>query len=216
MTPPERGTRKTKWVAPAAALSWAVLGLLWAQVLALPHPLLPPPSFAELLGRIPATPRPERFIVMLFKETSLLLTAYALLGMLMCTLTFRAGARKSSLVATLLCVAIAVASLVPVAQATKTASAEGVPLSHGLFLRPLSGTEALRVPFPGNRAVRPIGGRGPQSGRLRTTRRRQGSRPPLRTERRRTGAAGGDRGARRRLAFGRARRFPKLGRLARR
>ena len=40
--------------------------------------LLPPPSFAELLGRVPATPRPERFIVMLFKETSLLLTAFAL------------------------------------------------------------------------------------------------------------------------------------------
>jgi acetyl esterase/lipase len=66
---------------------------------------------------------------MLFKETSLLLTAYALLGLLMCTLAGRAGARKSSLLATLLCVAIAVTSLVPVAQATKTSSAEGVPLS---------------------------------------------------------------------------------------
>ena len=76
MTPPERGRRKTKWVAVAAALSWAVLGLLCAQVLALPHPFLPPPSFAELLGRIPATTRPDRFIIMLFKETSLLLTAY--------------------------------------------------------------------------------------------------------------------------------------------
>jgi hypothetical protein len=100
---------------------------------------------------------------MLFKETSLLLTAYALLGLLMCTLAGRAGARKSSLVATLLCVTIAVASLVPVAQATKTAFAEGVPLSHGVFRRPLSGTGALRGPFPGNRAVRPLGGRGPQS-----------------------------------------------------
>src|SRR5918995_4983928 len=115
MTPPERGRRKTKWVAVAAALSWAVLGLLWAQVLALPHPFLPPPSFAELLGRIPATTRPDRFIIMLFKETSLLLTAYALLGLLMCALAGRAGARKSSLVATLLCVTIAVASLVPAA-----------------------------------------------------------------------------------------------------
>ena len=36
---------------------------------------------------------------MLFKETSLLLTAYALLGMLMRTLAGRAGARKRSLVA---------------------------------------------------------------------------------------------------------------------
>ena len=129
MTPPERGRRKTKWIATAAALSWAILGLLWAQVLALPHPFLPPPSFAELLGRIPATSRPERFIIMLFKETSLLLTAYALLGLLMCALAGRAGASKSSLGATLLCVTIALASLVPVVQATKTASAEGVPLS---------------------------------------------------------------------------------------
>ena len=132
MKPPKSATRKTEWLARAAAataLIWAVLGVLWAQVILLPHPLLPPPSFAELLGRVPATTRPDRFIVMLFKETSLLLTAYALLGMLMCTLAGRAGARKSSLLATLLCVTIAVASLVPVAQATKTASAEGVPLS---------------------------------------------------------------------------------------
>jgi hypothetical protein len=131
MKPPKSATRKMDrfaTVAAATTLIWAALGLLWAQVILLPHPLLPPPSFAELLGRIPATPRPERFIVMLFKETSLLLTAYALLGLLMCALTSRAGARKSSLVATFLCVTIAVASLVPVAQATKTASAEGVLL----------------------------------------------------------------------------------------
>src|SRR5918995_1953930 len=138
MTPPERGRRKTKWVAVAAALSWAVLGLLWAQVLALPHPFLPPPSFAELLGRIPATTRPDRFIIMLFKETSLLLTAYALLGLLMCALAGRAGARKSSLVAALVCVTIALASLVPVVQATKTASAEGVPLSLTGYFADLS------------------------------------------------------------------------------
>ena len=87
---------------------------------------------------------------MLFKETSLLLTAFALLGLLMCALAGRAGARKSSLVAALLCVTIAVASLVPVAQATKTASAEGVPLSlTGYFADLVSGTGALRGPFPG-------------------------------------------------------------------
>ena len=116
MKPPKSATRKTEWLARAAAataLIWAVLGVLWAQVILLPHPLLPPPSFAELLGRVPATTRPDRFIVMLFKETSLLLTAYALLGMCMCTLAGRAGARKTSLLATLLCVTIAVASLVP-------------------------------------------------------------------------------------------------------
>jgi hypothetical protein len=197
MKPPKSATRKTEWLARAAAataLIWAVLGVLWAQVILLPHPLLPPPSFAELLGRVPATTRPDRFIVMLFKETSLLLTAYALLGMLMCTLAGRAGARKTLLLATLLCVTIAVASLVPVAQAT--------------------GTGALRRSFPGNRAVCPIGRRGSQSERLGTARRGQGARPPLRTGRRRTGPAGGDSGARRRLAVGRAQRFPKLGRLA--
>jgi hypothetical protein len=133
MKSPKRGTRKRKWFAAAAAataLSWAVLGLLWAQVILLPTPpLLPPTSWAELLGRIPATPRPERFIVMLFKETSLLLTAFALIGLLLCALASRAGARKSSLIATAVCAAILVVSLVPVARAMKTASAEGVPLS---------------------------------------------------------------------------------------
>src|SRR5215212_5997824 len=218
MKPPKSATRKTEWLARAAAataLIWAVLGVLWAQVILLPHPLLPPPSFAELLGRVPATTRPDRFIVMLFKETSLLLPAYALLGMLMCTLAGRAGARKSSLLATLLCVTIAVASLVPRGTGYQDLLRRGrAALSHGIFRRPRSGTGALRRSFPGNRAVRPIGGRGPQSGRLGTTRRGQGSRPPLRTGRRRTGAASGDSGARWRLAFGRAQRFPKLGRLA--
>ncbi len=142
MKSPESGTRKRKWFAAAAAataLSWAVLGLLWAQVILLPSPpLLPPPSWAELLGRIPATPRPERFIVMLFKETSLLLTAFALIGLLLCALASRAGARKSALVATAVCAAILVVSLVPVAQAMKTASAEGVPLSLTRYFADLS------------------------------------------------------------------------------
>ncbi len=137
MKSPRSGTRKTKWFA-AAALSWAVLGLLWAQVIMLPHPLLPAPSWAELLGRIPATPRPERFIVMLFKETSLLLTAFALIGLILCALASRAGARKSALVATAVCAAILVVSLVPVAQAMKTASAEGVPLSLTRYFADLS------------------------------------------------------------------------------
>jgi acetyl esterase/lipase len=141
MKSPRSGTRKTKWFAAAAAataLSWAVLGLLWAQVILLPHPLLPPPSWAELLGRIPTTPRPERFIVMLFKETSLLLTAFALIGLLLCALASRTGARKSSLVATAVCAAILVVSLAPVAQAMKTASAEGVQLSLTRYFADLS------------------------------------------------------------------------------
>jgi acetyl esterase len=147
MTTPERGTRKTKRFAAAAALSWAVFGLLWAQVLALPHPLLPPPSFAELLGRIPATPRPERFIVMLLKETSLLLFGFALLGLTLAALARRAGARKSSLVAALLCAVTVAVSLTPVAQAMKAASAEGVPLS-------LTGYFAGLSPVPDRFSVR--------------------------------------------------------------
>ncbi len=142
MNPPKSGTRKTGWfatVAAATALIWVALGLLWAQVILLPEPLLlPPPSWAELLGRIPATPRPERFVVMLLRETSLLLTFYALLGLLMCALAGRIGARKSSLVAALVCMTIAVASLTPVAQATKTASAESVPLSLARYFADLS------------------------------------------------------------------------------
>jgi hypothetical protein len=138
MKSPKSGTRKTA-AAAATALSWAVLGLLWAQVILLPHPLLPPPSWAELLGRIPATPRPERFIVMLFKDTSLLLlTAFALIGLLVCALASHAGARKSALVATAVCAAILLISLVPVAQAMKTTSAEGVPLSLTRYFADLS------------------------------------------------------------------------------
>jgi acetyl esterase/lipase len=147
MTTPERRERKTKWFAAALALSWAVLGLLWAQVLALPRPLLPPPGFADLLGRIPATPRPERFIVMLLKETSLLLFGFALLGLALAALARRAGAGKSSLVAALLCVATVAVSLTPVAQAMKTASAEGAPLS-------LTGYVAGLSPVPDRFAVR--------------------------------------------------------------
>ncbi len=126
---PDRGSGKTRWFAAAAALSWAILGLLWGQVLALSRPLLPPPSFAELIGRIPATPRPERFIVMLLKETSLLLFGFALLGLALAALARLAGAKKSALASALLCAAIVAVSLAPVAQAMKAATAEGVPLS---------------------------------------------------------------------------------------
>jgi acetyl esterase len=120
---------------PVVGRTRAALG---AGDLAPNPPLLPPPSWAELLGRIPATPRPERFIVMLFKETSLLLTAFALIGLLLCALASRAGARKCSLIATAVCAAILVVSLVPVARAMKTASAEGVPLSLTRYFADLS------------------------------------------------------------------------------
>jgi len=135
-----RTTRHGAWkrLAEAAALSWTALGLLWAQVLVLPYPLLPPPSLAELLGRIPATPRPERFIVMLVTETSLLLFGFAVVGLVLSALARRAGAQNSALVSALLCAVICAVSLAPVAQATKTASAEGVPLSLTEYFASLS------------------------------------------------------------------------------
>lgn len=132
----KRAVRR-KWFGAAAVLSWATLGLLWAQVILLPNPLLPPPLFAELLGDVPSSTHPQRFVVMLFKETSLLLTAFALFGLFMATLAHRAGARKSSLVAAGLCAATVAVSLMPVAQAWKDASAEGVSLSlPGYFAGP--------------------------------------------------------------------------------
>ena len=91
----QRAVRR-EWLG-AVVLSWATLGLLWAQEILLPKPLLPPPLFAELLGDVPPSTHPQRFIVMLFKETSLLLTAFALFGLFMAALAHRAAVRKSSL-----------------------------------------------------------------------------------------------------------------------
>jgi acetyl esterase len=136
MTTNERVARR-KWFGAAAVLSWATLGLLWAQVILLPNPLLPPPLFAELLGNVPSSTHPQRFIVMIFKEMSLLLTAFALFGLFTAALAHRSGARKSSLVASVLCAATVAVSLVPVAQAWKEASAEDVSLSlFGYFVGP--------------------------------------------------------------------------------
>jgi hypothetical protein len=91
----EHGVR-SKWFGAAVVL-WAALGLLWAQVILLPNPLLPPPLFAELLGDIPSSTHPQRFIVMIFKATSLLLTGFALFGMFMAAAAEFAGARWSPL-----------------------------------------------------------------------------------------------------------------------
>jgi acetyl esterase/lipase len=126
-----------RWAGVVAVLAWAVLGLLWAQVILLPNPLLPPSPVAELLGDVPASTRPERFVVMIFKETSLFLTAFSLFGVLLAVLVYRGGARKSSPVAAGLCAVAVAASLVPAAQAWRVASTEGVSLSlPGYFTGP--------------------------------------------------------------------------------
>ncbi len=137
----EQGAWK-KWFAGAAALSWAGFGLLWAQVIVLPSPLLPPRSFAELLGEVPATTSPERFIVMILKETSLVLCAFALLGLLLALLAYRAGTRGGSVVAALLCATTIAVSLAPMVQAQRVAAAEEVRLSlPGYFAGPASAAE---------------------------------------------------------------------------
>jgi acetyl esterase/lipase len=126
-----------RWTGAAAVLVWATLGLLWTQVILLPDPLLPPSPIAELLGDVPTSTHPQRFVVMIFKETSLLLTVFALFGLLLAALVHRSGARKSSLIAAGLCAVTLAASLAPAAQAWKVASAEGVPLSlPGYFAGP--------------------------------------------------------------------------------
>jgi hypothetical protein len=73
----KRGAWK-RWFAAAAALSWTAFGLVWAQVILLPNPVLPPQLFAELLGDVPPSTHPQRFVVMILKETSLLLPDCAL------------------------------------------------------------------------------------------------------------------------------------------
>jgi acetyl esterase/lipase len=118
-----------KRFAAVAALAWAAFGLLWAQVIALPNPFLPPRFLVELLGEVPATTTPERFVIMIFKETSLLLCTFASLGLLLATLAHRSGARGSSFVAAALCAATVVVSLVPTAEAWRAAASEGVSLS---------------------------------------------------------------------------------------
>lgn len=127
-----------------AVLAWAILALLWAQVIVLPNPLLPPSPVAGLLGDVPASTHPQRFVVMIFKETSLLLTAFALFGLLLTALVYRGGTRKSSLVTAGLCAVAVVASLVPATQAWKVASAENVSLSlPGYFAGPAFAGEHL-------------------------------------------------------------------------
>ncbi len=82
---------------------------------------------------------------MFLKETSLLLCGFALLGLLLATLARLSGAYWSSLVAAVLCAVTVVLSFVPVAQAWRTASAEGVPFSLSGYFGGFS-FDADRVP----------------------------------------------------------------------
>jgi acetyl esterase len=138
MTPGGDGWKR---LAAGVSLTWALLGLLWAQVIALPDPLLPPLFVAELLGDVPSATTTERFVVMVFKETSLLLCAFALVGLLLAAAAYGAGARAGPLLAVLLCAVTATVSLAPTAEARRTAASEGVPLS-------LPGYFGVQAPAP--------------------------------------------------------------------
>ncbi len=122
--------RACKRLAAVAALSWAAFGLLWAQVLVLPNPLVLPRVFVELLlGEVPAATNPRRFAVMVVKETSLLLCGFALIGFALATLARRVEAHRSAFVAASLCTVTVAISLVPVAQAWRTVS-RGDPMDR--------------------------------------------------------------------------------------
>lgn len=123
------------WRLPLAVaeLCWMALGLYWAQIILIPDPLLPPRFFVELF-EIPETTRPERFFVMLLRESSLLLAVFALIGIALAAAAWRAGARRSSLVAAALGVAIFAVSLGPAVQAYRVASSDDIPLSLSGYL----------------------------------------------------------------------------------
>jgi acetyl esterase/lipase len=104
----------------AGVLLWTAFGLFLALMIVLPAPTL-------ILW----------FVAALVEEASLLLTAFALVGILLAVLVRRADAHKTSLVAAGLGAATVVLSLVPVVQALRTASTEGVALSlPAYFARP--------------------------------------------------------------------------------
>lgn len=115
------------------ALSWAALGVYWAHIVLVPAPILPPGFFVELF-EIPDTTRPERFFVMLLRESSLLLAVFVLPGLALAAAAWRAGARRLPPVAAALCAAALAGSLFPVFQAHRVADAEGVPLSLSGYL----------------------------------------------------------------------------------
>ena len=96
----------------AGVLLWTAFGLFWALMIIMPAPHLA-----------------LWFVAALVEESSLLLAAFALVGIALAALARRAGARKASLVAVAFGAATVVLSLVPVAQAMQAASGEGVALS---------------------------------------------------------------------------------------
>jgi acetyl esterase/lipase len=103
----------------ATALGWAAVGLLLALMSVLPTPNL------GLLGPNVVL----HSLAMVAQVYSLLLAAFAVLGIVLALLARRAGLRRASLAAAVLGVVTVALCLVPVVQGWRTASQEGVALS---------------------------------------------------------------------------------------
>lgn len=121
-------------------LGWTAFGLLWALAILLPVPTLALWIFAVLVS-----------------EFSLLLAAFALVGLCLAALIHRAGARRVGLVSVVLAGATLVISLVPVAQAWRTAGEKDVALSFSEYFAGLSVTSD-RSPAETRVYARPEGG----------------------------------------------------------
>ena len=125
------GRRVLRGVLAALVLGGAVIGLVLALLSVLPTPnlgLLWPNLGLHLLA-------------MVVDGYSLLLAAFAVLGLALTVLARRAGLRRTALVAAALAVVTVALCLVPVAQGWRTAAHEGVPLSLAeYFSYPSPGT----------------------------------------------------------------------------
>ncbi len=124
-------------VLSALALCWTGLGLLLALQI-----VLPARTFTLW------------FLTVLAKESSLLLAAFALFGIVLAALARFSGARKAAMIAAAMGVAAILLSLVPAAQAWRTAAAKGASLSPseqfaGLSSAPDRSPETLTYASPG-------------------------------------------------------------------
>ena len=118
------GRRLLRGVLAVVALGWAAVGLVLGLMSVLPTPnlgLLWPNLVLDVLA-------------MFVEGYSLLLAAFAVLGIALAALARRAGLRRISVVAAVLGVVTVVVSLVPVVQGWRTASQEGVALSLSEYL----------------------------------------------------------------------------------
>ena len=116
---PATGRRLPRGVLAATALACAVVGLVLALM-----SVLPTPNLGLLWPNLVLSS-----LAMLVEESSLLLAAFALLGLGLALLARRVGLRRTSLVAAVLGVVTVGLCLVPVVKGWRTATHEGVALS---------------------------------------------------------------------------------------